>query len=306
MEVSSHAIEQNRVTALTFAGGIFSNITHEHLDYHKTFDDYIKVKKTLFDNLPKNSFALTNIDDKRGNVMLQNCKAHKYTYALKSMADFKARLLECSFEGLQLEIDTKQVWFQLIGNFNAYNILSVYATAVLLGEVPENVLTALSAIRQAKGRFDQLHLRNNITAIIDYAHTPDALKNVLKTINNIRKKNNQLITIIGCGGNRDATKRPLMTKIAYNLSDQLIITSDNPRFEDPEKIIQDMLMGLDKNDKLNTKIILDREKAINQAIQLSKPNNIILIAGKGHEDYQEIKGIRHHFDDKEMLLEYGQ
>jgi UDP-N-acetylmuramoyl-L-alanyl-D-glutamate--2,6-diaminopimelate ligase len=304
MEVSSHAIEQQRVAALVFAGGIFSNITHDHLDYHKTFDAYIKAKKKFFDNLPKDAFAVTNIDDKRGKVMLQNCKARKFTYSLTSMADFRAKVKDDSLEGLQMEVDGIDTWFQLIGDFNAYNLLAVYAASILLGEEKEQVLQELSAVKPAKGRFDRVGLPENKTGIIDYAHTPDALENVLKTINNIRKKQNELITIVGCGGDRDATKRPVMAKTAYQLSNKLIITSDNPRFENPDQIIQDMLTGLSKEEQSDTLVIPDRREAIKKALQLSKPNNIILIAGKGHENYQEIKGVRHHFDDKEVLLEF--
>ncbi len=303
MEVSSHAIEQGRVSGLHFEGAIFSNITHDHLDYHKTFDNYIKAKKKLFDNLPKTAFALTNKDDKRGIVMLQNCIANKQTYALNAMADFRARLVDNSFEGLLLEIENKEVWFRLTGAFNAYNLLAIYASAVLLGENEEDVLKYLSMIQPAKGRFEQLVSKDNIRAIVDYAHTPDALKNVLETIREIRVAGEKIITLIGCGGDRDAEKRPKMAGIASKLSDKVVLTSDNPRSEDPDKIIADMKKGIDLSNVRKCLSITDRREAIKTACMLAGPGDIVLVAGKGHEDYQEIKGVRHPFDDKKILEE---
>ncbi len=303
MEVSSHAIEQGRVSGLHFEGAVFSNITHDHLDYHKTFDNYIRAKKKLFDNLPKTSFALTNKDDKRGMVMLQNCLANKNTYALNTMADFRARLVDNSFEGLLLEIDNKEVWFRLTGAFNAYNLLAIYATSVLLGENEEEVLKYLSMIQPAKGRFEQIVSKDNIRAIVDYAHTPDALKNVLETIREIRVPGENIITLVGCGGDRDAEKRPKMAAIAAKLSDKVVLTSDNPRSEDPEKIIEDMKKGIDISNARKCLSITDRREAIRTACMLAGPGDIVLVAGKGHEDYQEIKGVRHPFDDKKILEE---
>jgi len=301
IEASSHAIVQHRIAGLSFAGGIFTNITHDHLDYHKTFEEYIKAKKLFFDNLP--SSALVNVDDKRGQVMLQNTKAVKKTFALKSVADFKAKIKSNTFHGLELEIDNQEVWFKLIGSFNAYNLLGIYGTAILLGENKEDVLQEMSALDSARGRFEQIISSHHITAIVDYAHTPDALKNVLETLQDIRQGNEQVITIVGCGGNRDATKRPVMADIACKLSDRVIITSDNPRDEDPELIIQEMQKGVAITDRKKVLAIQDRKEAIKTACTLANPNDIILIAGKGHETYQEIKGVKYPFDDKLIVKE---
>ena len=303
MEVSSHAIVQHRVTGITFAGGVFTNITHDHLDYHKTFDEYIKAKKTFFDNLPEEAFALTNKDDANGMVMLQNTKAHRVTYALKSTADHKCRIVENHLNGLLLNIDNKEVWVKLIGQFNAYNVLAVYTTAVLLKQDATNILTALSALNSVEGRFQYLKSENGIIGIVDYAHTPDALKNVLETIKGIRTGNEQVITLAGCGGDRDAAKRPVMAKIACQFSNKVILTADNPRSEDPEEILNQMQKGIDPVDAKKTLRITDRKEAIRTAISLAKPGDIILIAGKGHEKYQEIKGVKHPFDDFEILKE---
>lgn len=301
MEVSSHAVVQHRINGLNFAGAIFTNITHDHLDYHKTFDEYIKAKKGFFDILGSDSFALVNGDDKRGLVMMQNTKAKRNTFALKTMADFKAKLLTNSFTGLEMDVEGKQVWFKLIGSFNAYNLLGVYATAVLLGEDRDEILTQLSNIDSARGRFEQIISKSGITAIVDYAHTPDAVQNVLETINDLRQGKEQVITVLGCGGNRDATKRPFMADIATRMSDRVILTSDNPRDEDPQSIIDQMEQGVSITNKKKSLSILDRKEAIKTACLLAKEGDIILIAGKGHEDYQEIKGVKHHFDDKETV-----
>lgn len=303
MEVSSHALVQQRVTGLHFAGAIFTNISHDHLDYHQTFDEYIRAKKLLFDRLDRSSFALVNSDDKRGAVMLQNTKADKYTYGLKAMADYKAKILHNSLQGLELDIDGVDAWFRLIGDFNAYNILAVYAAGVLLEEEKEAVLTALSQMEGARGRFEQVINRSQVLAIVDYAHTPDALENVLKTIDNLRTRQETVITVVGCGGNRDKAKRPEMARIAAEFSNKIILTSDNPRNEDPEEILKDMMAGVPKVDQKKTMIIQDRKEAIRTACNLAKPMDIILVAGKGHETYQEIKGVRNHFDDKEVLNE---
>jgi UDP-N-acetylmuramoyl-L-alanyl-D-glutamate--2,6-diaminopimelate ligase len=302
MEASSHAIVQERIAGLRLAGAVFTNITHDHLDYHGTFDEYIKAKKKLFDDLPKDAFALVNADDKRGLVMLQNCKAIHQTFALKSAADFKGKVISNTLEGLELDINGKLIWFRLIGSFNAYNLLGVLGVAVLLGEDEEEVLTELSGIKGAKGRFDRISI-GGITAIVDYAHTPDALENVLKTINGVRNGNEQLITVVGCGGNRDKTKRPSMAKIAVTESDKAIFTSDNPRFEEPMDILRDMQAGIGPSEMRKALTIEDRKEAIKTAVMLSKSGDIILIAGKGHEDYQEIKGVKHHFDDAEVVTE---
>jgi len=303
MEVSSHSIVQQRIAGLKFAGAVFTNITHDHLDYHQTFEAYIKAKKLLFDNLPPDAFALVNADDKRGKVMLQNTKAATNTFALRSVAHFKGKIITNSFQGLELEIDNKDVWFKLTGVFNAYNLLGVYGTAVLLGEDADEVLTALSTVSSAKGRFEQLVTASGINVIVDYAHTPDALENVLNTINEIRNGNEKLLTVVGCGGNRDKEKRPLMAEIASRLSDILVLTSDNPRNEDPEDILRQMQNGVRKTGQKKTFSILDRKEAIKMAVQLAEENDIILIAGKGHETYQEIKGIKYPFDDKKVLAE---
>ena len=301
MEVSSHAVVQERIAGLTFAGGIFTNITHDHLDFHKTFDNYIKAKKGFFDQLPKHAFALVNIDDRRGGVMVQNTAARKETYSLQTIASFKGKLLADSLFGLQMEIDAKEVWFKLIGKFNAYNLLGVYGAALLLGEDPEQVLLSLSAITPPPGRFEQVMSANEIVGIVDYAHTPDALQNVLETINDIREGDQQVITVVGCGGNRDAAKRPEMARIACELSSKVILTSDNPRNEDPLLILEQMQAGISPIDFKKTKTIEDRREAIRYAVSLAQPHDIILVAGKGHETYQEIKGVKHHFDDREEL-----
>ena len=301
MEVSSHAVVQERIAGLTFAGGVFTNITHDHLDFHKTFDNYIKAKKGFFDQLPKHAFALVNIDDRRGGVMVQNTAARKETYSLQTIASFKGKLLADSLFGLQMEIDGKEVWFKLIGKFNAYNLLGVYGAALLLGEDPEQVLLSLSAIMPPPGRFEQVMSANEIVGIVDYAHTPDALQNVLETINDIREGDQQVITVVGCGGNRDAAKRPEMARIACELSSKVILTSDNPRNEDPLLILEQMQAGVSPIDFKKTKTIEDRREAIRYAVSLAQPHDIILVAGKGHETYQEIKGVKHHFDDREEL-----
>lgn len=301
MEVSSHAVVQHRIAGLNFAGGIFTNITHDHLDYHKTFSAYLKAKKGFFDALPETAFALLNKDDKNGSVMAEHTHAFKYTYSLRTMADFRCRIMENQFQGLQLNIDGQEVWFRLIGHFNAYNLLVVYATAVLLDQDKTEVLTLLSRMEPVNGRFNQLQSKDGITAIVDYAHTPDALQNVLETINAIRDHNEQLITVVGAGGNRDATKRPLMAGIACELSDKVILTSDNPRFEEPQAILDDMEKGVEVHHEKKVLIIENRLEAIKTACALARKGDIILVAGKGHETYQEIKGVKHHFDDKEML-----
>lgn len=297
MEVSSHAIHQHRISGLRFAGGIFTNITHDHLDYHKTFKEYIDVKKSFFDHLPKTAFALTNLDDKNGEVMLQNSSARRRTYSLRSVSDYKAKVLENQFSGLVMTIQGKEIWTRLIGDFNAYNLLAVYATAIELGEEDDEVLTVLSQLDSVDGRFQYLRSPGGITAIVDYAHTPDALLNVLKTIGNIRTKNETVFTVVGCGGDRDKTKRPEMASIACELSDKVVLTSDNPRSEDPNDILNDMMAGVDPVGFKKTLSIVDREQAIKTAVSMAEPNDIILIAGKGHEKYQEIKGVKHDFDD---------
>ena len=303
MEVSSHAVVQHRIEGLIFAGGVFSNITHDHLDFHKTFDNYIKAKKAFFDALPKSAFALTNTDDKNGLVMLQNTKASKKTYALKQLADFKANVIENRFSGLNLEIDHVDVFFKLVGSFNAYNLLAVYGTAMLLEQDKLRVLTILSNLTGAEGRFDYVTNAKQIIGIVDYAHTPDAVQNVLSTIHDIRKGTEQVITVIGCGGDRDKTKRPVMAQVACDWSDKVILTSDNPRTENPQTIVEEMEAGVSPTNKRKTLTILDRREAIKTACHLARPGDIILIAGKGHEKYQEINGVRHHFDDKEVLTE---
>lgn len=303
MEVSSHALVQNRVAGIYFTGAVFTNITHDHLDYHGTFDEYIAAKKLLFDGLKSDAFALVNVDDKRGRVMLQNTRADKNTYSLKSMADFKAKTLHNTIQGLELEINGISAWFRLIGDFNAYNLLAVYATAVLLEEEKEEVLMALSQLEGARGRFELISNSSQVLAIVDYAHTPDALENVLKTIDNLRTRQETLITVVGCGGNRDKAKRPKMARLAASFSNKVILTSDNPRDEDPAEILNDMMAGVSKVDQKKTMIIQDRKEAIRTACNLAAENDIILVAGKGHETYQEIKGVRNHFDDKEVLSE---
>ena len=303
MEVSSHAVVQHRIAGLTFVGGVFSNITHDHLDFHKTFDSYLKAKKEFFDGLPKSAFALTNADDKNGVVMLQNTKANKKTYALKQMADFKAKIIENKFSGLNLDIDQTDVFFKMVGSFNAYNLLATYGTAVLLGQDKLEVLTILSTLAGAEGRFDYIVSKDGVIAIVDYAHTPDAVQNVLSTIANIRKGNEQVITVIGCGGDRDKTKRPIMARVACDWSDKVILTSDNPRTENPQTIINEMETGVSPTNQRKVLSIIDRKEAIKTACHIAKPGDIILVAGKGHEKYQEINGERNHFDDKEVLNE---
>ena len=304
MEVSSHAIHQNRIAGLKYAGGLFTNITHDHLDYHQTFDEYIRVKKLFFDSLPSSGFAISNADDKRGAVMLQNTSARKYLYSLRTVADFKGKILENNLVGLVMVINDQEVHFRLIGEFNAYNLLAVYGAAVCLGEDKHEVLKQLSVLTGAEGRFDySVSPKQHVIGIVDYAHTPDALLNVLATIKNLRKGHEQIITVVGCGGDRDKTKRPIMGAVACEHSDRVIFTSDNPRSEDPEQIIRDMEQGLPAAAKRKYISITDRKEAIKSAVSLSKPEDIVLIAGKGHEKYQDIKGVKHHFDDKEVLEE---
>lgn len=302
MEVSSHAVVQNRISGLTFKGAIFSNLTHDHLDYHKTFDAYLNAKKTFFDELNHHAFALTNVDDKNGFVMLQNTKAKKHTYSVKSLADFNCKILENSFDGLHLLIDDHDVWFSLVGEFNAYNIMAVYSTARLLGYDSLEILEKMSGLLPAEGRFEYLSNPSEVVAIVDYAHTPDALKNVLNTIHDIRSGAERVITVIGCGGNRDAAKRPIMASIAYEMSEITILTSDNPRFEDPNTIIEQMQKGIPSYANKKVLVIENRHEAIKAACMLANKGDIVLVAGKGHEKYQEIKGVKTHFDDKEELL----
>jgi UDP-N-acetylmuramoyl-L-alanyl-D-glutamate--2,6-diaminopimelate ligase len=303
MEVSSHGIHQKRTEGLHFVGGIFTNLSHDHLDYHPTFAEYRDVKKSFFDQLSSTAFALSNIDDKNGQVMLQNTAARKRTYALKTYADFKAQILENQLSGLLLKINGNDVWVKLIGTFNAYNLLAIFGTAVELGLDSLEVLRLMSELESVSGRFQYIVSNSNITAIVDYAHTPDALENVLSTINDVRTKNEQLITVVGCGGNRDKAKRPIMAGIASDLSDKVILTSDNPRDEEPEVIIQEMEKGVAVQNFKKVLTITDRLQAIKAACQLAQPNDIILIAGKGHETYQEIKGVRHDFDDMKNVKE---
>lgn len=301
MECSSHAIHQHRITGLQFAGALFSNITHDHLDYHKTFDEYIRVKKKFFDDLSADAFAISNADDKRGEVMLQNTNATKYLYSLKTMAAFKGKILENALTGLVMTINDQEVHFRLIGTFNAYNLLAVYGAAVCLGVESSEVLTALSMLTGAEGRFDYIISANKIIGIVDYAHTPDALENVLSTIKKLRKGYEQIITVVGCGGDRDKTKRPVMAQAACDWSDRVILTSDNPRTEDPEAILRDMEAGLSSAAKRKYITMVDRRQAIEEAVRMAKPEDIILVAGKGHEKYQDINGVKHPFDDKEVL-----
>jgi UDP-N-acetylmuramoyl-L-alanyl-D-glutamate--2,6-diaminopimelate ligase len=304
MEASSHAIQQHRITGLQFAGGLFSNITHDHLDYHKTFDEYIRVKKAFFDSLPSSAFAISNADDKRGAVMLQNTHAKKYFYSLKTLADFKGKIIENNLTGLVMEVNGQEVHFRLIGEFNAYNLLAVYGAAVCLNEDKHEVLTSLSVLSGAEGRFDYMFsAKDRLIAIVDYAHTPDALLNVLATIKKLKKGFEQVITVVGCGGDRDKTKRPVMAAVACEHSDRVIFTSDNPRSEDPAQIIKDMEVGLQSAAKRKYISIVDRKEAIKTAISLARPEDIVLIAGKGHEKYQEIKGVKYDFDDKKVVRE---
>lgn len=302
MEVSSHSIDQKRISGLRFAGGIFTNLTRDHLDYHKTVENYLKAKKKFFDDMPKNAFSLTNLDDKNGLVMTQNTRSHVYTYSLRSLSDFKGRVLESHFEGMLLDFNNHEVAVQFIGRFNASNLLAVFGAAVLLGKKEEDVLVALSTLHPVAGRFDAVRSSGKgFTAIVDYAHTPDALVNVLNAIHGVLEGKGKVITVVGAGGNRDKGKRPIMAKEAARLSDRVIITSDNPRFEEPQDIINDMLAGLDKDDMQKTLSIVDRREAIKTACMLAQPGDVVLVAGKGHENYQEIKGVKHHFDDKEEL-----
>jgi UDP-N-acetylmuramoyl-L-alanyl-D-glutamate--2,6-diaminopimelate ligase len=304
MEVSSHALHQHRVAGLQFTGGIFSNITHDHLDYHKTFDEYIKVKKSFFDQLPASAFAISNADDKRGTVMLQNTSAKKYFYSLRTVADFKGKIIENGLTGLVMMVNDAEVHFRLIGEFNAYNLMAVFGAATCLGEEKQEVLRCLSVLTGAEGRFDYLVSPvDKLIAIVDYAHTPDALLNVLATIKKLKQGNEQVISVVGCGGDRDKTKRPVMAEAACEHSDRAIFTSDNPRSEDAAEIIRDMERGLPPAAKRKYISIVDRREAIKTAISLAKPGDIILVAGKGHEKYQDIKGVKHHFDDKEVVKE---
>jgi UDP-N-acetylmuramoyl-L-alanyl-D-glutamate--2,6-diaminopimelate ligase len=304
MEVSSHAIDQNRIAGLDFDGGVFTNITHDHLDYHKTFDEYIKAKKLFFDKLPKDAFALINTDDKHAKVMVQNTQAKVNTYSLHHISDFKAKLIESHFDGTMLTINKTEVWTQLIGQFNSSNLLAVYGVAILLGQNHHEILKELSSLKTVDGRFEYLQSNTGVTAIIDYAHTPDALLNVLSTINTIRQGKGQLISVVGAGGNRDKTKRPEMAQIASEASDKLILTSDNPRNEDPQSIIDDMLKGVETHRRQRVISIVDRREAIRTACMMAKSGDIILVAGKGHETYQEVRGIKTHFNDKEVVAEF--
>ena len=303
MEVSSHSVAQKRIGGLKFAGGIFTNLTRDHLDYHKTVENYLKAKKAFFDGLPKTAFALTNADDKNGMVMVQNTKAKVATYSLRTMADFKGKVLEDGFEGMLLDINNKEVNVQFIGRFNAYNLLAVYGAANLLGKKPEDILLQLSTLRPVSGRFDSLRSPEGYTAIVDYAHTPDALTNVLDAIHDVLKGRGKVITVVGAGGNRDKGKRPIMAKESVRQSDKVIITSDNPRFEEPQDIINDMLAGLNKDEMKKVVAITDRKEAIRTACMMASQGDVILIAGKGHENYQDIKGVKYHFDDKEIVRE---
>lgn len=302
MEVSSHAVVQQRIAGLKFAGGIFTNITHDHLDFHGTFANYIKAKKKFFDDLDRYAFALTNIDDKNGQVMLQNTFAHKKTYGLHQMADFKAKILESHFDGMLLQVDGQEVWVKLVGDFNAYNLLAVYGASILLEQETVKVLMALSEITGAEGRFETMKSSTGVVAIVDYAHTPDAVENVLETIGGLRKPGQQILTVLGCGGDRDKTKRPEMAEVASRLSDKVVLTSDNPRTEDPATIIKEMEVGIPGDKRKNVFSITDRREAIRAAFHLAQPGDVILVAGKGHEKYQDINGVKNHFDDKEELI----
>ena len=307
MECSSHAIAQQRIGGLKFAGGLFTNLTRDHLDYHKTFENYRDAKKAFFDSLPKDAFAITNADDKNGMVMVQNTKAKVKTYSIRQMADFRARIIECHFEGMYLEVDGREVGVQFIGKFNVSNLLAVYGAAIMLGKRPEDILVVLSTLKSVAGRLEPIRSKDGITAIVDYAHTPDALENVLKAIHEVLDgKGGQVITVCGAGGNRDKGKRPLMAQEAVKQSDRVIITSDNPRFEEPQDIINDMLAGLSAQQSKKVVAIVDRREAIKTAVMLAQKGDVVLIAGKGHEDYQEIKGVKHHFDDREIVREIFQ
>lgn len=303
MEVSSHAIVQNRIAGLKFAGAIFSNITHDHLDYHKTFEEYLKAKKRFFDLLPSDAFALINIDDRNGRVMVQNTEAKVSSYSLRSMANFKCKVIENHFDGMLLNLDSIEVWTRLVGGFNAYNILAIYSAARLLGVERDAVLTELSSMTAVSGRFEHMKSPKGINVVVDYAHTPDALQNVIDTINEIRNPDNKLISVVGAGGNRDKTKRPVMAKVAVEGSGMVVLTSDNPRFEEPEDILKDMKAGIEPSMVGKVLTIVDRKEAIRTAYMLANAGDIVLVAGKGHENYQEIKGVKHHFDDKEVIQE---
>jgi UDP-N-acetylmuramoyl-L-alanyl-D-glutamate--2,6-diaminopimelate ligase len=304
MECSSHAIAQQRIGGLKFAGGLFTNLTRDHLDYHKTFENYRDAKKAFFDGLSKEAFAITNADDKNGSVMVQNCKAQVKTYSVQRMADFRARIIECHFEGMYLEINGQEVGVQFIGKFNVSNLLAVYGAAVMLGKKPEDILVVLSTLKSVAGRLEPIRSEEGVTAVVDYAHTPDALENVLNAIHEVMEgKQGKIITVCGAGGNRDKGKRPLMAQEAVKQSDRVIITSDNPRFEEPQDIINDMLAGLDQKQMKKVVSIVDRKEAIRTACMMAEKGDVILIAGKGHEDYQEIKGVKHHFDDREVVRE---
>ena len=303
MEVSSHSIAQKRISGLRFAGGIFTNLTRDHLDYHKTVDNYLKAKKKFFDDMPKQAFSLTNLDDKNGLVMLQNTRSRKMTYSLRSLADFKGKVLESHVEGMLMDINNHEVAVHFIGKFNASNLLAVFGAAVLLGKSEEEVLVAMSTLYPVAGRLETIHSSKGITGVVDYAHTPDALVNVLSSLQEVMNGKGHIITVVGAGGNRDKGKRPIMAKEAVKGSDKVIITSDNPRFEEPQDIINDMLAGLDAKDMEKTLSIADRKEAIRTACMLAKKGDVVLVAGKGHEDYQEIKGVKHHFDDREVLRE---
>ena len=303
MEVSSHSVAQHRIGGLTFAGGIFTNLTRDHLDYHKTFENYRDAKKAFFDALPREAFAVTNADDRNGMVMVQNARAQVKTYSVRGAADFRGRILEESFEGMNLEMDGREVFVQFVGRFNVSNLLAVYAAAVLLGVEPDEALVQLSAMKPVNGRFESIRSPKGVTAIVDYAHTPDALVNVLQTINDVLQHRGECWTVCGAGGNRDRGKRPIMAKVAVENSDRVIITSDNPRFEDPQAIIDDMLAGLSEEQRQSVLSIVDRREAIRTACMLAKPGDVILVAGKGHEDYQIVQGVKHHFDDHEVIRE---
>jgi len=306
MEVSSHSVVQHRIAGLKFVGGVFSNLTHDHLDFHKTFDEYLKAKQGFFNALSADAFALTNIDDRNGRIMVQNTKSNVMTYSLRAMADFHCKVLESHFDGTLMSINGTEVWTHFIGEFNAYNLTAVYGSAILLGEKPEDVLKILSDLTAVSGRFEYIRSRTGITAIVDYAHTPDALDNVLRSINQIRSGQEQLITVVGAGGDRDRTKRPVMARVAAENSTKVILTSDNPRSEDPAEIISEMMKGVDVTLQKKVLNITDRREAIRTACMLAQKGDIILVAGKGHEDYQEIKGVKHHFDDKEVISELFQ
>ncbi len=302
MEVSSHSLSQNRISGLCFTGAIFSNITHDHLDYHKTFQEYIRVKKSFFDTLPSSAFALTNIDDKNGLVMLQNCAARKVRYSCLSAADFNCKIIEKGLDGMLVKFDNNEVWTRFIGVHNAYNLLAVYSAAIMLGANKEEVLVQISSLSSVSGRLEYLKGGNDLTAVVDYAHTPDALENVLKTLRDC-SEDQEIVTVFGCGGNRDKTKRAEMAQISAKYSDKIIVTSDNPRFEEPEDIINDIRSGFSAKDGARVMFITDRKEAIRTALLMSKQGSIVLVAGKGHENYQDIKGIKYHFDDKEVIAE---